>query len=475
VTPRRYVAILVLAGLVIYLPFLGNKFVWDDEQFIVKNVYLTSWGFLPQIFTRNTIAGAGQASNYYRPLTTLSFRLDYWLWGLNPVGYHLTNAGLHVMAGIVLWLLLRRLGLVEKLAFWVSLLFVVHPVQTEAVVYANSRGDSLYALLLFSSLYWFTFPKPRRQVMAAAGWGLSILAKEIAVGGWGLFMLVWGLILGRKREQGWTLVMMGVVVLVYAGLRLTWLDFGSPVNPYGPLPVRLLTFSRVMVEYGRLLLWPDPLHMERQVPLIETLASPYPWLVGLVVLGMGVSRSKWRKFGLGWFLIMLLPVSGVVPINALIYEHWLYVPMVGFLVVGLTSLPALPPNWVMAGVAVVLAVLSWRQNYIWGEPIRFYEYTLKYGQSARLHNNLAMAYAEAGRLTEAVGQYRQAIQLTDVYAQTHYNLANAYVALGENQLAEQEYLAALKLDSGFKFAYINLMVLYRRTGQAEKADALIKR
>ena len=104
----KYILLLVVLTIVSYASSLNNAFVWDDEQFIYNNNYVKQF-VVSKLWTENTIAGAGQTSTYYRPLTTFSFAVDHAIWGLNPFGFHLTNTLLHMGAGILLSALLALL------------------------------------------------------------------------------------------------------------------------------------------------------------------------------------------------------------------------------------------------------------------------------------------------------------------------------------------------------------------------------
>ena len=133
---RKYskTLLLVIITLAVYFSSLFNHFVWDDEQFIYRNQYVASFD-VSHIFSTNTIAGAGETSNYYRPITTLSFAWDYLFWGLNPIGYHLTNTLLHIGAGILLYIILKNLRFSKVAAFWLSLIFLVQLHGQEHLVF----------------------------------------------------------------------------------------------------------------------------------------------------------------------------------------------------------------------------------------------------------------------------------------------------------------------------------------------------
>lgn len=531
--PKLHYSLLFSIIFLTYSPSFWNTFIWDDEQFIQKNTFLTSLRYLPQIFTTNTIAGAGEASNYYRPLTTVSFLIDRLIWGLRPFGFHLTNTVLHGGVAVALMYLLISLGVRKKVAFVMSLLFAVHPLQTEAVVYMNSRGDSLYALLLILALicfvkvlhqssqlflngttWQFRLNTRRWAILTVFFFCLSILAKEIAVAGVGLMVVLFikeeiekNVSLSRVWiKQKWsvlTLFFSTAVLAGYLGLRLTVLNFQDFTNFYGAqntytssLAIRLFTFCRAFLNYWQLIIVPYPLHMERSLPLVTSFTSP--WVLaagGLVILILligvwewGCCHSIWVLFGLSWLLILLGPVSGIVPINGLIYEHWLYLPIVGTLLIAYGFLLALFSfiklqqkhflvkflNAFSVFLVGVYILLTLRQNWIWRSPLSFYPYTLQYTESARIQNNLAMAYDENGDHAAAIQHYLRAIAVGDDYPQTHYNLAQTYVQINKPAEAEQQYLRTLQMNSDFDLAYPALARLYFEHGEYVAALNMIE-
>jgi hypothetical protein len=315
-----------------------------------------------------------------------------------------------------------------------------------------------------------------------------------------------GAIRGIRDKKGlWIIGGIGVIVLLYIVLRLTALRFGDLANFYGgeneytrSLAIRLFTFCKVLWIYLGLLVWPYPLHMERTVDLVKSFWSP--WVlgafaaIGIGVIGgiweMRVKKTGWILFGLSWFLVMLVPSSGIIPINGVLYEHWLYVPMVGVLlgVYGLLGLleklarrfrplshlslfSLLTPFVIL--LSIMYLFLTIRQNNIWADPVGFYRYTLSFApDSARLHNNLGITMANQGNVKEAILEYEKALSLGYGYPQIYNNLGNAYRVEGEYDLAEKNLKKALELSPEFTVAKVNLIKLYLTEKQFEKAESL---
>lgn len=504
-------------GFFTYAPSLNNQLFWDDEQFIYNNQYVKQFD-VQKIFTTNTLAGAGEVSNYYRPLTTLSFAFDHSIWGLRPFGFHLTNTVLHSAAGVLLFLLLTILGMRKKPAAVIAAFFLIHPLQTEAVVYANSRGDSLYTLYMLLGLLSFryllqnrkvtltlynlsyTFDKKFFAVTTLCMFVASVLAKEIALGSVTLYLLIflysYKEVTVKKTFKAGLLVISGIASLLalYGILRATVLHFQEQINMFAgtlygdSVLIRIATFAKVLLIYISLIFAPLNLHMERTTDIVASIFSPYVLASMLLITGLFFlgnkeykqTRTRWIHLGLAWFLGMLLPVSGIVPINDIMYEHWLYVPIIGFFILlygciklVLSTLQRPWPtftNKLLLILGTIYIVLTIRQNYIWAKSTRFYPYILQFHQTARIHNNLAMAYADEKRYSEAITHYKQAIETNNFYPQTHHNLARSYMATGETQKAIEAFTTAITMNPNFLVSYPELIQLLLKEGEVDIAE-----
>jgi len=556
------IIILVVAGFFVYAFNFHNPLFWDDDDWIVNNPFVHNFGHIKEIFTQNILSGFGLNSNYYRPLLLISFAVNYTIHGIKPFGYHLLSNGFHIANGVLLFLILLSIFKRRLPAFIAALLFLIHPLQTEAVTYISGRGDPMSVFFILLAL-WLFAKTVGNQVSRKWIWLalslvsmiLAILSRETAVLLPALLMVFYIAFLSNKkfwrsigRALFKTLPFWGVTV-IYAILRLTVLNFNNTLNFYSQaniytqhLSYRLFTFSHALVEYFKLIFVPVSLHMERNVPLNTSLFQWPVWLGALAVLGLifllvclyrkektlnlklkaQMSNAKsnpklkgqnnfkpdltfgfWNLdlpkigdfrvwfFGWGWFFAAMLPVSGIVPINAPMYEHWLYLPMVGFFFVVSYYLAKLfnylkESRRTLFVICVLLfgayisfyAVQSVKRNILWGQPIKFYGDILKYSpDNVRILNNLGNLYLERGELDKAIDAYKKAVTSPsgNIFAQPDYNLGNIYRDRGETEEAVKEYKKAIEIDPNFPFAYQNLAVIYVNRGDLDNAAKMLEK
>jgi hypothetical protein len=150
------IAVVALVTFGAYYNSLGNSFVYDDNPFVINNDAIRNLGSIPHMLFSREAYSAGGRFNIYRPLATISFALDYHFWKLNPFGYHLTNALFHVFNAILLFILINLMFDSAPMAFFGSLFFAVHPVQTEAVSWIAGRGNVMF--MFFFLVLFFLKP-----------------------------------------------------------------------------------------------------------------------------------------------------------------------------------------------------------------------------------------------------------------------------------------------------------------------------
>lgn len=506
---KLFLPILLLSiTLITYINILPNKLFFDDEELIYKNIYVQDFKFFPRYFTENMIAGAGKTSNMYRPILLTSFALDYKLWGNNGFGYHLTSIVLHFLNSLFLFLLIIYLFGNARLAILTSVFFIIHPVQVESVTYASGRTDPLYTLFgLMMAVLFLSFlrgGKYYKYFFSIILFILALLSKETAV----IFPLIIIFILflipsvKRKRFKGLRFLIPYIIIdFIYIVLRLSFLNFGNTLNFYTAqniysqnMAVRLLTFSKVFFDYWQILIFPKDLIIARNAQIITSFLNT--WVISFVLtlcfLSI-VSIYLWKKkrivmplFCLTFFFAALLPVSGIIPINNIIAEHYLYLPSVSFFLF-FSWLGLLIYNKqkrfinkaalfvILLCITVSLVYRSISRNFDWRDPITFYTLSLQQSPGhIPMLNNLAMAYQDSGKADMAIGIYKKIISTKDIYPEPHINLGNSYKNSGKYLEAEEEYKKAIKVDPNFIYSYIALYNLYQKTGEDNKLSEISK-
>lgn len=436
-------------------------------------------------------ASADEKYAFYRPLQMLSYALDYSFWNLNPAGYHLTNIFLHILAALMLFWLIRVLFKDIILACLTGLFFVAHPLHSEAVTYISGRSDPL--ALIFFLLTFVVYVKRFRRpdfsfyTLTALTYSAALLSREQSLVLPLLFLLYHYGFKERVRPKPFSLFV--VLSVAYIVLRLTVLrHLIAHVSFHSSALERLPGFFAAVFTYARLLILPFDLHMEYGWRLFS-LADPKA-ILGLILLIAGIIYCWKRRirggisfFGLSWFILTLLPVSNLYPINAYMAEHWLYLPSIGFFLLVAGGVRSAYQRKELRIISLVLAAgilafyscLTLRQNLLWKDPIAFYERTLKYTpKSGRAMNNLANAYVDAGRYDEGVLLYKKTLETDPGFKTTYYNLANAYKKTGRNQEAISRYKKAIEVEPEYAPAYYNLANTYKELLQYDEAIPLYK-
>jgi hypothetical protein len=294
------------------------------------------------------------------------------------------------------------------------------------------------------------------------------------------------------------------LALVYLFLRLVFLNFNDILS--GPIYdlstvynqsawSRLFTFCLVVLSYFKLLFIPTHLHMAREVaPVLSFFYWPvisfFAVSAGLIFVCFKTWKTnKLLTFGCLWFFIILLPRTNILKINRPMYEHWLYLPMIGFwlaffafLILVYKKIEKKPSRKLVLVIFIFLissfltfySFLTVTRNRDWRDPITFYENNLRYTPNSYIqHNNLGMAYSDAGRTKEAIVEYQKAISIKDVYPQIHYNLGNSLVFDGRSDEAIVEYRQAINISPSFFNPYSNLISVYLKKNDKRAVEEVL--
>ena len=491
VRPNWWLVLAVaLVGFIFYANALQGEFIWDDNILIRNNTDIRSWSNLDKVLFGNL---GGEKLYYkhssFRPVQTITYMFDYSLWKMRPFGFHLTSIVCHLLVAVFLYLLVVKLFASNFIAFITAVLYVLHPVHTEAVTYIAGRADPLSSMFMLASLVFYFRMVERENILDGIGMGLCYLLGVLSREN-GLMVPVFALMYHfamRKKIPWKPFVIYGTIAVVYIILRKLEILGGMGLKEPTKTSVfeRLPGFFVAYSSYFKLLVAPFHLHMEYLRPM-------FPWsdpraVLGLLLFVATVAVAIWfrnRKpyvtFGILWFLVGLFPVSNTfVVVNAYMAEHWLYIPVMGlFLIIGhlfadwtVRNKAMLGPVVVIvAGLSLFFGVRTYQQNKTWLNQIAFYERTREFApNSGRLHADLGEAYYRVGRIEDARDSTIRAIQLRPSYYAAWSNLGTIYMRLGETKKAIDAYEKSLKIRPNYFNAHFNLGNLYKGQQDFDKA------
>lgn len=465
-----------------YAGAIDGAFHFDDEHSLLANPHVRDLGYAFDYFTDSQTFSRNEGSQMYRPLVLLSYAFTYRWHGYEPAAFLMVNWLLHLGVVAVAFLCHRNMGLDAVRAALAVLLFGLHPVVAEPVNYVSARSESLAALFSVGAVALYLCDN-RAAVLGSLGlFALALMAKaSAAVLPVVLVLAEWNL-RGDMRGMRWQRLAgfaMGLVVYVWgtqAVVSEALID--APVRSFAQ---QTATQVLALPYYVKLVMGLQGQSVEHQF-FVRDWHGLVPWLSAVCVLSVGVIGGGWlwghqRRafFYAGWALLALLPTL-VVPLNMLVNERRLYLPLVA-----LTALAVLLPlRWsqrakgaVAVAIACVLGALAAQRSAVWQS-----EWTLwndardKAPLMVRPHVKIGVELRTRGDLPGALASYQRALQIDGEHAPAYNNAGNVYRQMGDDERAEGAYRQALDIWPYYVDAQINLATLYSEGGRLEEANAL---
>jgi len=520
----KLVVSLVIAAVTffLYLPALQNDFVnWDDGSYVYENVFIRS---LDTKLLR-TAFFEFHVSNWH-PLTWLSHALDYSIWGLDPLGHHLTNNILHAInALVVVFVVVGLMGSSKKsetlgrpaesfkndrsiliTGAATGLLFGIHPLHVESVAWVSERKDLLCAffflLCVMSYLAYATHKTYKIYLLSLTCLILALLSKPMAVT-LPVVLLILDYYPLERIQSLRTLKTSLVEKLPFIALSLassivTILaqKSGGAIAPAEALPLssRAIVAVRSLIRY----LWKMivPLNLAPYYPYPEnvsllSLKSLFPivFVIGFTVAFVMLARRNKLFISVwGYYVITLLPVLGIIQVGGQsMADRYSYLPSLGpFLIAGLATARIYEKiSWAkhgrtilqiiggFAAIAVLFALshATRRQIALWQNSLVLWSYVVEKepGRIPLAHNNFGVALRDSGQINEAIDQYQIASRLKPDDWEPHNNLGNGYLSKGNWEMAIHHYQMASRLRPDDPTIHNNLGAAYLYKGMTEEA------
>lgn len=499
---RCILLILTILTGVLFGHTLDTPWYFDDYPIIIEN---------PAI--RDMSRAIRALFSQPRGLATLTFALNFQIGGTDPTYYHLFNLLLHALNSFLVYKLLEIIF--ERRVFLAlsgSLIFLVHPVQTQAVNYVVQRSTLLATLFALLSILLFLKARAwhnrngfrdQKQlvfyVLAILTYLVSVATKQNTAT-LPLIMLCLAVLLDRESALGREIIYITPFILIplaiavplvitplLQGTELAAIANTRPLsNLEGSNPLRyFITQLEVFFLYMKLYLFPVNLRLDYAYPIVNQIINLksllYLVLHGIILLLAFLFRHKYRFLAIGvfWFYLALLVESSFIPLDP-VYEHRLYFPIVGLIIptcwfVGLVS----EKKWQVTIIIVILiplCILTWQRNTLWKDQIGFTENNAElspHGEGVWI--SLALLYLNENRFEDALDALEKAKEINPDYPSIYINSTATYIKLRQPEKALAEARTGLKLLPGNLKLRKNLSMIYSLQGQHREAIEILKR
>ncbi len=533
----RLLGMLVLGAVLfaVYYPASHGEFIFDDSVSVVDNRSIRQlWPPAGSGENVGPLNPPKSSPAHGRPLVNVAFAVNYHFCGLDPFGYRIVHIPVHLLTAMLLWAIVARTlrlecfrgrfdRFAEPLAFAATLVWALHPLQTESVVYITQRTELMMGFFYLATLYSSMRCWAARRAAGRTAWLLvaalacvsGMLSKEMMASAPAMVLLYERtFITGSYRRalaRSWVL---------YVGLGLGWLplialNFNGPRTPgagFGKGATALewwFTQTEVLFLYLKLTFWPWPLVIHYEIPYLKTVAAARPWLVATGFLVVAAIVLHWRRWAAGfvaiWFFAVLSPTLVVPLVSETVAERRMYIPLAAIVPLVMIGGYELLERAARAlarragkesagrvsfavfslatvGLAIGFATISSHRLAVYGDEFSLWQDSvLRQPDNPLIHVNLGTMLAERGRLPEAIVHLREAVRLAPApedsplrYAEemryrAHFNLARALESSGQTREAVEEYRTTLKLRPTDAVTHYSLARVLENSGRVQEA------
>lgn len=503
-----HIPLMMCVGIIAYANSIHTPFVFDDFAGIVHNapVQNQDWNMLWN-------------NHATRIIPFFTFALDAYWHKDRVVGYHIENIALHLITGLLVYLLMMSITRItatangETIALFTGLLFIAHPIQTQAVTYIVQRTTIIASMLYIGTLIAYIYARRNNNPFTWCLVGLltvsAMFSKEIAIAipvtiaalEVLIFRLRW-----KDVKKYWllvTLTLFSVTIIpttlfITRGYVSTLPAIVAKKDALQAYPMKISTTSlvlspyryfatelRVIPRYVQLLIWPTGQNIDHDIPNETTVFTIQGLIAATIMASFILFAWKLRMnypliaLGITIFFIGLMLESTLFPIEDVAVEHRMYLPSVGFFLAIAAGITAYKPPWrnaatvqflIMGCVVFALTYATYERNKVWQSAVSLWtDSASKSPNKVRPNYNLAWAFFEEGKLDEAEHATQKVLTIHSNNAWA-YNLLGVIEAKRQHSTKAKEYFAhAIALRPDIPLPRVNLASLLGREGNAEAA------
>jgi len=471
------------------------------------------WNGFKKIFTL-------EQGNTYQPIRMLSYAIDYKIWKLNPIGYHITNILFYILTCIMVFFTLRLLSTElrkgaspyshGRVAIFGALLFAAHPVHVEAVTWLAARKEVLQGFFFFLAFYSYlkgrnkqTSKKTVYLSIVLVSFLLAVLSKASAVVFPGIIILYE---LSRGKEKllsfirgHWVFIMAALVVSgVFTYIMMKVMFEAGGIKPYRGFGIasNILVCLYVFLESIKLLIstinYSAAYSFSVSMPVfaLKNIILIFITVALFAISVLSLRRTKVIFFSLFFFLITLLPYLSILPISTLKADRYVFIASFSYvflLGIGFDRLYDYQHKKFSEGffrlISVVLflfllagySFMTIRQNTIWENSYTLWTDAVEKHPGSNTANALVgVVYMELAMDEDAIRHLEKAVQLLPKDYLSRNNLGIIYGRIGEPEKALKELMTAIQLRPNDDTIKINLSVFYQRQKEYKKAEEVLK-
>ena len=504
----------VVAGGV-YLNSLGNTFTnWDDSM-IYANPQIKSlgWENIRKIFT----PGKGAT---YQPIRALSYAIDYYFWGLDPIGYHLTNIFFYILTCVIVFLTLRSLSANlrenassashERVALFGSLLFAAHPVHVEAVTWLAARKEVLQGFFFFIGFYLYLKAREKTGTNKFIYFSLVLIAVLFAILSKPSAIVFPGVVIvyeiARRKEKLLDfikghyvfLILSLIMSCIFTSILIKVMMEAGGVKPYhgDSFLTNYLVCTYVFLRSIKLLV--ATLNYSAAYSFAVTLPvfhikNVMAILITFFLFGLSIFSLRWTKvifFSFFFYAISILPYLNIIPISTLLADRYVFIASFSYVfLLGMLydRLYVFRHKKFSEGFFKLLSIslflffltaysfMTIQQNKIWENSFTLWTDAVeKHPESGTANSLVGVVYMELGMDRDAAKHLKKAVQLVPYDYYSRNNLGIVYGRLDEPEKALKEFSTAIGLRPDDDTMKINLSVFYQRRKEYKKAEDILK-
>jgi len=465
---------------------------YDDPLYVLDNPHVRAglhWRGIEWAFTH-------VHSQNWHPLTTISHMLDCQLFGVNPGAHHLVNVFLHSIATVLLFVLVQQMTSRVWLSGFVAAVFAIHPLRVESVAWIAERKDALSGVFFMLTLLAY-IAYTRRQTLGrylalSILFACGLLSKPMLITTPLVLLLLDYWPLARfERSTAIQLVVEKIPLFALSAgsvVATLWAqNFALGTTEFLPLKWRVTNALFAYFEYVWQIFWPVDLipfyvHPESRLELWRLAIAVFVLIALSVFAFIRRRQNPYLLVGWFWYLIMLIPVIGIVQVGLQGHaDRYTYLPHIGLSIAVAWLISDVTKSWaaqkivLSAGATIILAILSilsWKQTSHWRDTEALWRHTLAVTPDSDVaHAGLGGILFVRGRIDESIEHYESALRLRDGNAAAHFGLGRALAAKQKTDAAIFHYRKALEIQPDYIGASNDLGVLLASKGEIEEAIA----